>query len=103
MPALDQSKIKAKTLTNKKLRKMFKKFRKKVYLPEGEERTFQYCKKCDNIMVHDYIPYGLGRGRLYNICHCYATGSDKSVGYYETLLTVKAGETDEACDSCEPA
>lgn len=47
-----------------------------VKLPAGEERTYLECRYCKNIMVREYIPYGLGQGRTYDPCLCYLTGNN---------------------------
>jgi len=51
---------------------------RKISLPKGELREFYLCdeKGCGQIQSHDFIPYGLGRGRWYNVCHCNAVDSN---------------------------
>ena len=47
----------------------------------GERRTYEKCRSCGQIIVREFIPYGLGRGRTFNPCMCYLTGNDKRSGY----------------------
>jgi len=52
-----------------------------IGLCAGERRTYERCRSCKQIMVREFIPYGLGRGRTFNPCMCYLTGNDKKSGY----------------------
>ncbi len=56
-------------------------------LPAGELRRYQKCRTCGNIMVREFIPFGLGYGRSYDACSCNLTGNDRKG--HETLLDVE--------------
>ena len=56
-------------------------------LPAGELRRYQKCRTCGNIMVREFIPFGLGRGRTFDPCMCHCTGNDQKG--HETLLDVE--------------
>lgn len=57
-----------------------------VPLPAGERRTYMRCRLCRRIFVRDYIPYGLGYGRVYAQCACF------DVRTAETLPTTIAAD-----------
>ena len=51
-----------------------------VPLAAGEARRFRRCRTCGQVMVLDFIPFGLGAGRQYNPCRCCLTRNDRA-GY----------------------
>lgn len=49
-------------------------------LAEGERRDYCQCNSCGDVVIREYIPGGIGRGRTFNPCPCYLTKNDKK-GY----------------------
>lgn len=56
-------------------------------LPAGEVRRYQKCRTCNNIMVREFVPYGLGFGRSFFACTCNLTGNDRKG--HDTLAEVE--------------
>jgi hypothetical protein len=42
----------------------------------GEARIIYKCAHCGQIQMHDYIPYGSGFGKWFNMCHCNAVSGN---------------------------
>ena len=68
-----------------KLRAAKKKMELMPVIP-GEARSYKWCQTCKVMSINDYIPYGLGRGRLFQPCLCHLTGNDKQSNPYITVF-----------------
>lgn len=42
---------------------------------QGMMRVVYRCDICDQIFMHRFIPYGLGRGHRFNLCMCQLTAN----------------------------
>lgn len=62
-----------------------KKAMEKEHIMAGETRSYYQCGHCQQILVRDFISYGLGQGRTYNPCHCFVVDGMKS-GKWTRLL-----------------
>lgn len=70
-------------------------------VPKGEKRTFYVCtakigrKVCGRAQYNEYIPYGLGHGRQFNICLCGSSYLKKITRKeFERLFTIQKAQED---------
>ncbi len=43
---------------------------------EGEKRTVEKCADCGHLFGRRFIPFGIGQGVSYNLCHCQLTSNN---------------------------